>query len=228
MLGFLFFWAVVAVACAIGIPIALSRVRARHRQEMMDLVLGRTGRAIPPSPAADSQQSGDVETALQKHTTLVQSMPEPAARRTAGATETAVLIQQLQDITAATKKKPSAQTEESAMLRRAERFHRETSEAVERESRHADRPQSRPSGPCDLTIHYVDANGVMTTRNVAPYKSGNTNEKFDAWCESRQDRRTFFFTRVQSGVDLRTRRPLSRAEVFSYVHPGRKVPADLR
>lgn len=86
----------------------------------------------------------------------------------------------------------------------------------------------RQPGPCTLQINYVDADGVWTTRNVAPYKSGNTNERFHAWCEMRQDRRTFFFSRVQSGIHISTSTRLDRAGVFRHIHPGRRVPADLQ
>ncbi len=88
--------------------------------------------------------------------------------------------------------------------------------------------KARQPGPCTLQINYVDADGVWTTRNVAPYKSGNTNERFHAWCEMRQDRRTFFFSRVQGGIHISTSTRLDRAGVFRHIHPGRRVPADLQ
>lgn len=84
-----------------------------------------------------------------------------------------------------------------------------------------------PHKKCTLRIDYVDAIGVCTTRLIAPYKSGNTNLKFDAWCATRQARRTFFFERIQSAVNVSTGTRMNRADVFRHIHPGRRVPRDL-
>lgn len=84
-----------------------------------------------------------------------------------------------------------------------------------------------PHRKCTLSIDYVDAIGVCTTRLIDPYKSGNTNLKFDAWCESRQARRTFFFERIQSAVNVVTGTRMNRVDVFRHIHPGRRVPRDL-
>lgn len=85
-------------------------------------------------------------------------------------------------------------------------------------------PQNRE---CTLSIDYVDAIGVCTTRLIAPYKSGNTNVKFDAWCATRQARRTFYFERIQSAVHVYTGIRMDRAGVFRHIHPDRRVPRDL-
>lgn len=102
------------------------------------------------------------------------------------------------------------------------------SEGVKRyEREYADPHNTHQGRPCTLRIGYVDADGVCTTRLIAPYKSGNTNLKFDAWCESRQARRTFFFERIQSAVNVVTGTHMNRADVFRHIHPGRRVPRDL-
>ena len=141
--------------------------------------------------------------------------------------DTASLVRQLEEIASAAKGKATttAKTQEAAMMRRAERMHQQLMAEVARDNREG---RSRPSGPCTLQISYVDADGVCTTRRIAPYKSGNTNEKFDAWCETREARRTFFFTRIQGAVEVTTGRTLTRAGVFQHVHPGRRIPAELR
>lgn len=87
---------------------------------------------------------------------------------------------------------------------------------------------SRQPGPCTLEIAYVDADGVYTTRSIAPYKTGHTNQSMEAWCSLRQARRTFYFERIQAARLLPTGTPLSRAGVFKFVHPDRNVPADLQ
>lgn len=51
---------------------------------------------------------------------------------------------------------------------------------------------SRKPGSCPLQFCYVDADGVITMRNVSPYNSGYTNKKMEAWCDLLQVRRTFF------------------------------------
>lgn len=115
--------------------------------------------------------------------------------------------------------------DDAAMLRRAQQVYEQAAAEAMAESRGT---KARQPGPCTLQITYVDADGVWTARKVAPYKSGNTNERFDAWCETRQDRRTFFFSRVQNGVHISTGTRLDRAGVFRHIHPSRRVPADLQ
>jgi hypothetical protein len=187
--------------------IYLEQRRAEHRQAMRDLVRGRSGHTppstkdIPPdAPTLNSQTETE---------------------------ETTALIRQLRDIARLAKGKTGTRerAREGAMVRRAERMHAQLVAEIERENRG---PRSRPPGPCTLQISYVDADGVWTARKIAPYKSGNTNQKFDAWCNTRQARRTFYFERIQGAIDLTTGRDLSRAEVFRRIHPGRRVPADLR
>lgn len=212
--------ALVAVLAIVFVSGKLQQRRDAHRREMQDLIRGKVGNASAQQERpTDRSQFGGVAGAFTSAT--------PPAKNASDAAETAAPIQQLQGITDRAKKKTPMQREEDAMVRSAERYYRETMKEIERENRRADQPRSRPSGPCSLKLHYIDANGVITHRNVAPYKSGNTNKKFDAWCESRQDRRTFFFSRVQSGTDLRTGRYLNRADVFSHIHPDRRVPSDL-
>jgi len=226
-------WAVLAlVVLALGgllttvvVSSHVQRRNAEKRRKMEILVTGR-GRtdASPRLQGATPQQPANVANATK-----------PTAwpfvnRRAHEAREMAKLIQEIDDIRASLergKAKTAKQTQEDAMVRRAERLHRELVKEVERENRRGE-PKSRPSGPCNLLINYVDAEGVMTSRKVAPYKTGNTNERFDAWCELREDRRTFFFSRVQSGMNMLTRQPLDRAGVFKYVHPDRRVPEELR
>lgn len=77
-------------------------------------------------------------------------------------------------------------------------------------------------------ITYTDAEGNTTQRNIALYKTGHTNAKCEAWCEMRQERRTFLFARVQHAVDLSTGEVLTKAGFFSAVHPTRRVPDTLK
>lgn len=214
MAGFIALLAVFLLAVIVALVFIVTKLeqrQAEHRREMQDLVRGRTGRpATLPESTTDSPEFGGV---AQAFTT---GAPKPQQSN---------LIRELEAISRIGRKGRAKQAQEDAMVRRAERMHAQLVAEVERGNAG---PRSRPSGPCTLQINYVDADGVWTTRNVAPYKSGNTNERFDAWCETRQDRRTFFFSRVQSGVELSTGKRLDRAGVFRHVHPGRRVPADLQ
>lgn len=214
MAGFIALLAVFLLAVIVALVFIVTKLeqrKAEHRREMQDLVRGRTGRpATLPESTTDSPEFGGV---AQAFTT---GAPNPQQSN---------LIRELEAISRIGQKGRAKQAQEDAMVRRAERMHAQLVAEVERGNAG---PRSRPSGPCTLQINYVDADGVWTTRNVAPYKSGNTNERFDAWCETRQDRRTFFFSRVQSGVELSTGKRLDRAGVFRHVHPGRRVPADLQ
>lgn len=209
-LGLILFFLLGAVAIGFWAVVAMERGKARHRQEMENFVMGR-GTDATSAPVADSQQFGGV---AQEFTATAAS-PQP---------QQSDLVKELEAISRLGQKGKAKQAQEDAMVRRAERMHTKMIAEIEREN-HG--PRTRPSGPCTLQITYVDADGVYTTRNVAPYKSGNTNEKFDAWCELRKDRRTFFFSRVQSGTHLRTGQRLSRAEIFKSIHPGRKIPIEL-
>lgn len=83
---------------------------------------------------------------------------------------------------------------------------------------------SRKPGPCTLRITYTDADGNTTQREVALYKSGHTNERFEAWCGLRLERRSFFFGRVDQAIDLETGEMLTRPQLFNRVHPTRRVP----
>lgn len=189
----------VLVLAVIAIALKLQTHRMHHRKAMEDLVRGRTGSAAPHANKTFSTKSQMSEVELIEQLRSIARRGRGTARK--------------------------AQAAEDAMLRRAERMHQQMLDEAARDNRG---PRSRPSGPCTLQIDYVDGDGVWTTRRIAPYKSGNTNDRFDAWCETRQERRTFLFERVQSGVDLRTGRPLDRAGVFRHIHPGRRVPGDLR
>ena len=204
---------VVVVLAIIIISAKLDARRKQHRREMQDLVRGRTGRqASIPETDNDAPQFGGVARTFTTAATSQQPRQSD-------------LVKELEAISRLGQKGRAKQAKEDAMVRRAEKMQAQLLAEIERENRG---PRSRPSGPCTLQINYVDADGVWTTRNIAPYKSGNTNEKFDAWCETRQDRRTFFFSRVNSGVHLATGARLDRAGVFRHVHPGRRVPADLQ
>ena len=201
------------VAAVLLITTQRNQRKAAHRREMQDLVRGRKGGPTTAHNATtDAPQFGGVAQAF----TTAAASPQPRQSD---------LAKELEAISRLGQKGRAKQAQEDAMVRRAERMHAQMVSEVERENRGL---RSRPPGPCSLKITYVDADGVYTTRNVAPYKSGNTNEKFDAWCETRQDRRTFYFSRVQSGELVRSRQPLDRAGVFLYVHPGRRVPVELR
>ena len=210
-----------AVGVALFIAAKLREREAKHRRAMQDLVLGRKDAAGTVSQQPDANQFG-----VAQGFSTPPGSAQPVDRRKREAQQTAELIRQLQGITRLAKGKTgtSEQAREDAMVRRAERLHAQLVAEIERENRG---PRSRPSGPCTLQINYVDADGVWTTRKVAPYKSGNTNEKFNAWCETRQDRRTFFFSRIQSAVDLTTGQSLNRADVFRRIHPDRRIPADF-
>ena len=213
MAGFIALLAAFVLAVIVALEFIVTKLeqrKAEHRREMQDLVRGRTGRpANAPNPDPDVPQFGGV---AQAFTT---GAPKPQQSN---------LTRELEAISRIGQKGRAKQTQEDAMVRRAERMHAQLVAEVERGNAG---PRSRPSGPCTLQINYVDADGVWTTRNVAPYKSGNTNERFDAWCETRQSRRTFFFERIQSAVDLTTGLSLTRAGVFQRIHPGRRVPDNL-
>lgn len=210
------------VVALVLITAKLERRKAEHQREMQDLVRGRTGRpATLLDTTPDAPQFGGVSSVF---TTKPGAARSPS-RQGVDAAETAALIQQLQAITATAKgNKTPTKADDAAMLRRAQQAYEEAvAEAMEFNRG----TKARQPGPCTLQINYVDADGVWTTRNVAPYKSGNTNERFDAWCETRQDRRTFFFSRVQSGMNLHTGQRLGRADIFKVIHPNRKTPIDL-
>lgn len=207
-----------AVVAAIFISTKLQQRRQQHRRQMENLVRGRTDKPETGSAQAKGHQFGGTVAAF----TTAPSKPE---------VREAALVQQLAAITRAAQgggirtTGSTARDVEDAMVRRAERIYEQVLAEAARDNRE---PRSRPSGPCTLQINYVDVDGVWTTRKIAPYKSGNTNQKFDAWCEARQSRRTFLFERVQSAVDLTTGQNLTRAGVFQRIHPGRSVPTDLR
>lgn len=114
---------------------------------------------------------------------------------------------------------PLAPVDES-MVNRAEQLHRELLAEVDAANR-GPATRSRKPGPCTLQIHYVDADGVMTIRNVSPYKSGHTNEKMEAWCELRQERRTFFFSRIRYATHINTGHRMDGADVFRLIHRSR-------
>lgn len=121
---------------------------------------------------------------------------------------------------------PLAPVDES-MVSRAEQLQRELLVEVDAANRGLG-TRSRKLGPCTLRIDYVDADGVMTTRNVSPYKSGHTNEKMEAWCELRQERGTFFFSRILYTTHITTRILMNCADVFLLIHPERGLPEHLR
>lgn len=117
---------------------------------------------------------------------------------------------------------PLAPVDES-MVSRAEQLHRELLAEVDAANR-GSATKSRKPGPCTLQIHYVDADGVMTIRNVSPYKSGHTNEKMEAWCELRQERRTFFFSRIQHATHIPTGHMINSAKISHFIHARREQP----
>lgn len=86
----------------------------------------------------------------------------------------------------------------------------------------------RQPGPLSYRIAYTDADGNATVRDIALYKSGHTNDRFEAWCGYRQERRSFIFQRVGTVVDLETGEMLTHADLFSRVHPNRRVPDILK
>ena len=206
----LVFGGVVAVLAIFIISTKLDERRKQHRRDMQDLVRGRTGRTTSANPG-------------QQH--IVGAARAPTALPPGPPAQPSDLESELQAIRRLGHKGRARQSEEDAMLARAQRLYEQTLAEARADNRAG---QARKPGECTLQISYVDADGVYTTRNVTPYKSGNTNEKFDAWCETRQDRRTFFFSRVQGGVDLTTGMRLDRAGVFRRVHPGRRVPVAIQ
>ncbi|TXH29820.1 MAG: hypothetical protein E6Q94_10875 [Burkholderiaceae bacterium] len=216
MAGFIALLAVFMLAVIVALVFIVTKLeqrKAEHQREMQDLVRGRTGRtATLLESTPDSPEFGGV---AQAFTTAAIS-PQP---------QQSDLIRELEAIRRLGQKGRAKQAQEDAVVRRAERMHQQLLAEVARDNRE---PRSRPPGPCTLQINYVDAEGEWTSRRIAPYKSGNTNEKFDAWCETRQARRTFFFSRVQNGVHISTGTRLDRAGVFRHIHPGRRVPHDLR
>lgn len=92
----------------------------------------------------------------------------------------------------------------------------------------ASKREYRKPGQPTHRITYTDAEGNTTQRNIALYKTGHTNARCEAWCETRQERRTFLFARVQHAVDLSTGEVLTKAGFFSAVHPTRRVPDTLK
>ncbi len=84
--------------------------------------------------------------------------------------------------------------------------------------------RARQPGPCTLTLFYIDMAGQLTKRDVAPYKSGATNDHFDAYCTLRNDRRTFFFDGIDHGIDLATGEIISSDDIFKIIHPRRAIP----
>ncbi len=191
----------------------------RHRQEMRDLVMGRTGRAAPAvAPVAEPAIAPEPRPV--RRPALDPSVAEKLRRENMGRPQPAPLAE------VPPKSTPGVLPREPthAELQRVQRVYQKAIDDADAFNR---RGASRPTDTCWLQISYVDADGVWTSRNVAPYKSGNTNEKFDAWCETRESRRTFFFSRVQAGGDTRTGRHLSRRDVFQLIHPERRVPASV-
>ena len=85
----------------------------------------------------------------------------------------------------------------------------------------------RQPGPLAYRIAYTDADGNATVRDIALYKSGHTNDRFEAWCGYRQERRSFIFQRVGTVVELETGEMLTNADLFARVHPNRRVPDSL-
>lgn len=81
---------------------------------------------------------------------------------------------------------------------------------------------------CTLRIRYVDERGNRTQRDIAIYPLGATNRRFQAYCSLRRDTRDFLFERIERATDLDTGEVLSQADVFRRVHPGRRVPDEIR
>lgn len=98
----------------------------------------------------------------------------------------------------------------------------------------ANKSARQPSGiasrapPASIRISYVDAVGNQTERDIAPYSSGNTNQRFRAWCYLRNEQRDFLFERIRSATDIHTGNSMTIADVFSRVHPGRVAPVWMR
>lgn len=82
----------------------------------------------------------------------------------------------------------------------------------------------RYSDECTLRIIYTDLSGEKTTRDIRPYKTDATNRRFSAWCNLRQQKRTFDFAGIEGGVDLITGETLTKADIFKKIHPTRKAP----
>ena len=198
---------------------------ARRKQEMRDLVTGKIGRTARADPA-EAPVSAPIAAPVPPPARPVRPQafdPDKAERlrhENIGRPEPAPPM--APPVQPAARGLPRELT--LAELQRAQKIYQQALADAEASNKG---PVSRPTDSCWLQISYVDADGVWTSRNVAPYRSGNTNEKFDAWCETKGARRTFFFSRVQSGVDSRTGRHLSRQDVFQLIHPERKVPASL-
>lgn len=65
-------------------------------------------------------------------------------------------------------------------------------------------PAAKPLIGSRLRLKYIDAKGKLTERDVIPDMNRVQQDRFDAWCTLRHEERTFFFSRVQSAVDLST------------------------
>lgn len=85
----------------------------------------------------------------------------------------------------------------------------------------------RAPGPCTIHIEYFDADGVVTERDIALYKRGHTNREMNAWCGLRREPRTFLFERVHRCSDIASGAPMTRPQLFKFVHPTRRVPDGL-
>lgn len=79
------------------------------------------------------------------------------------------------------------------------------------------------------TIDYVDDKGGQTTRTVWPLGLGyfERSRVLIAWCESRQDFRSFRTDRIARWVPLATRLPRSRVVLLREWRERERIPAQL-
>lgn len=221
-------------AVAAAVFLAIERARERHKQEMRDLVRGRKP-SQPQNPFENSEKA-EAAAATVRRTYPPLANANPLAPVDESMVSRAEQLQRklLAELTipperpatplSANASRPSHDDE--AMVSRAEQLHKELLAEVDAANR-GPATRSRKPGPCTLLIHYVDADGVLTIRNVSPYKSGHTNEKMEAWCELRQERRTFFFNRIRYAVHSMTGQQMDHADVFRLIHPERRLPENL-
>lgn len=236
------------VAGAWGV-IAISQAKARHRQEMMDLARGRkpiqnaikevpTHAVEPPSSLTTPPRQAEVRGPMQVlsngelHTQRLVYEQEQMQKNANSpwshqAYEREILAAMERNSQNKTKPESPRIFDSDAVLRRAQRIYKRTIAEAKKDNQRGQGSGSRQPGPCTMNISYVDAKGAWSHRNIAPYKSGATNARFDAWCDTQKTRRTFYFERIQCGTDLRTGRQLSQAGVFQLIHPSRSIPPGL-
>lgn len=242
-LGLLIFLLLCLLAAGAWGIAAVSQAKTRHRQEMMNLVRGRnTGQNVnkagltnvpesllsPPVPPRQVQVQMPVQTLSNADLHRAQLVYEQKMMDDTGRSRQHNQPARKELVVPLHIQRAIPKPADSSFYSRwAKQTYEKAAAKAAQDQLRVKSSRSRQPGPCTLNISYVDADGAWSHRNVAPYKSGATNIRFDAWCDTRKGRRTFYFERIQCGTDLRTGCQLSQASVFQIIHPGRSVPPRL-